>query len=153
MKPSPPGWPRISSAVFYEDAAQAIDWLCNAFGFEVRLKVEGEDGGIQHSELVYGEGVVMVASSTKPPRPENTYRRSPRTLGGANTQSMMLYIDDVEAHCARARGAGAKIVSEPNTRDYGAEYWIDRGYEAEDLEGHHWWFIQRLRDPIAKPRP
>ena len=48
MKPTPKGWPRISSAVFYDDAAAAIDWLCRVFDFEVRLKVEGE--GEWHSE-------------------------------------------------------------------------------------------------------
>jgi uncharacterized glyoxalase superfamily protein PhnB len=60
MKPPPQGWPRISSAVFYENAAQAIDWLCRAFGFEVRLKVEGERGRIEHSELAFGEGLIVV---------------------------------------------------------------------------------------------
>jgi uncharacterized glyoxalase superfamily protein PhnB len=63
---------------------------------------------------------------------------------------MMVYVDDVEAHCQRAREAGAKIVSEPTTTDYGEEYWSDQGYEAEDLDGHHWWFYQRLRNPVAK---
>jgi uncharacterized glyoxalase superfamily protein PhnB len=62
----------------------------------------------------------------------------------------MVYVDDAEAHCARARAAGAKIVEEPTTHDYGEEYWTDRGYEAEDLEGHHWWFYQRLRTPGAQ---
>jgi uncharacterized glyoxalase superfamily protein PhnB len=62
----------------------------------------------------------------------------------------MLYVDDVEAHCARAREAGAKIVSEPKTTDYGEEYWSDRGYECTDLDGHHFWFMQRLRSPKAK---
>ena len=57
----------------------------------------------------------------------------------------MVFVDDVEAHCVRARNAGAKIVSEPKTSDYGAEYWIDRTYEAKDVEGHHWWFCQRLK--------
>ena len=42
MKPTPKGWPRLSSALCYDNAAAAIDWLCNAFGFEVRLKVEGD---------------------------------------------------------------------------------------------------------------
>ena len=42
MKPPPKDWPRISSALAYDDAATAIDWLCRAFGFKVRLKVEGE---------------------------------------------------------------------------------------------------------------
>ncbi len=39
MKPAPPGWTRISSSLYYDDAAKAIDWLCDAFGFTVRIKV------------------------------------------------------------------------------------------------------------------
>jgi uncharacterized glyoxalase superfamily protein PhnB len=150
MKPSPPGWPRISSAVFYQEAAKAIDWLCQAFGFEVRLKIEGEDGSIVHSELVFGDGLIMVGASKKEPRAGREFCKSPRDVGGANTQSMMVYVDDVEAHCKRAREAGARIVMEPKTTDYGEEYWSDRGYEAEDFEGHRWWFYQRLRDPVVK---
>ena len=46
MKPTPSGWPRLSSSVFYDDPRAAIDWLCRAFGFELRLKVEGDDGAI-----------------------------------------------------------------------------------------------------------
>jgi len=55
MKKPPPGWPRITSSVFYDDAAKAIDWLCSTFGFEIRLKVEGEGGRIEHSELTFGD--------------------------------------------------------------------------------------------------
>ena len=143
MKPTPPGWPRISSAVYYDDAAAAIDWLCNAFGFEVRLKVEGEGGRIEHSELTYGEGLIMVAEA----KGKFPQVRSPGQVAGANTQNMMVYVDDVEAHCKRAREAGAKIVTEPKTSDYGEDYWTDRSYECEDVGGHHWWFCQRLRDP------
>ena len=51
MNPPPPGWPRLSSCLYYEDAATAIDWLCDAFGFEVRLRVEDDAGRIVHSEL------------------------------------------------------------------------------------------------------
>ena len=51
MNKPPQGWPRITAAVFYDDAAKAIDWLCEAFGFEVRLKIEGDGGRIEHSEL------------------------------------------------------------------------------------------------------
>ena len=54
-------------------------------------------------------------------------------------------VDDADAHCERARAAGAVIATEPATQDYGEGYWADRGYEARDLEGHHWWFMQRLR--------
>lgn len=147
MKPTPTGWPRISSSLYYEDASRAIDWLCKAFGFEVQLKIEGESGRIEHSEIRYGDGMIMVGSADHPEK--SPTRRSPKSLGGANTQNMFLYVDDVEAHCKQARAAGAKIHKEPTTTDYGEEYWTDRSYEAEDLEGHRWWFAERLRD--AKP--
>jgi uncharacterized glyoxalase superfamily protein PhnB len=143
MKATPPGWPRISSAVYYEDPGQAIDWLCRAFGFELRLKVEGDGGSIEHSELTFGEGLIMVGGLQKSEK--YPYRKSPNQLSGANTQSMMVYVDDVEAHCARARAAGATIVTELETHDYGEDYWSDRGYECRDVGGHHWWFFQRLR--------
>jgi len=146
MKPTPPDWPRISSALFYQDASKAIDWLCEAFGFEVRLKVEGDGGRIEHSELEYGDGLVMVGSAEF----KRNWCRSPRSLGGANTQSLFMYVDDVEAHCARARRAGGKILTEPKTTDYGEDYWTDRSYECEDVEGHHWWFAQRMRNPKSK---
>src|SRR5439155_27346127 len=110
MNPTPPGWPRISPALFYDQASQAIDWLSRAFGFEVQLKVEGEAGVIEHSELVFGGGLVMVGSTHKA-----AYRRSPRALGGANTQALHIYVDDVEAHCAAARPAGATLLVEPKT--------------------------------------
>ncbi len=147
MKPTPPDWPRLSTALYYQDAAKAIDWLCSAFDFQIRLKVEGDAGQIEHSELEYGEALIMAAQADRAKTPHG---RSPRSLDGANTQSIMLYVDDVEAHCARARAAGAKITVEPKTSDYGEEYWSDRSYEAEDLDGHHWWFSQRLRNPPPK---
>jgi uncharacterized glyoxalase superfamily protein PhnB len=149
MKPPPPGWPRISSGLYYQDPLSAIDWLCKAFGFVVQEKIV-EGGKLQHSELKYGEGLIMVADEKKEARGEASYRRSPRSIGGANTQNMALYVDDVEAHYQQARAAGATMITEPATTDYGESYWSDRGYEAEDLEGHHWWFIQRMRNPPPK---
>ena len=148
MKPTPKGWPRLSGAIYYDDAAAAIDWLSRAFGLDVRMKVEGEGGRIEHSELVYGEAVVMVAQSGKrPTHPKFPPCSSPRSLNGANTQMLMLYVDGIDAHCARAREAGANIIEEPADHDYGADYWADRGYGALDPEGHMWWFTERLRNP------
>src|SRR6267378_2040889 len=89
-------WPRIAPAIYYLDAAKAIDWLCRAFGFKVRLKVEGEGGRIEHSELVYGEGLVMVGEAER--QEKAPYRSSPRAAGGINTQNLMVYVDDAEAH-------------------------------------------------------
>jgi uncharacterized glyoxalase superfamily protein PhnB len=148
MRPTPPGWPRISSALYYQDASKAIDWLARAFGFEVLLKIEGDGGRIEHSELTFGEGLIMVGEGRNQER--RPFVRCPADVGGGNTQNMMVYVDDVEAHCTRAREAGAKIVSEPKTTDYGEDHWSDRGYECTDVGGHHWWFCQRLRDPKPK---
>lgn len=142
-KQPPKGWPRISSALTYREANKAIDWLCRAFGFEVQLKVEADNGKIAHAELVLGGGLIMTGDVDKEGRGWN---KSPRELGGANTQSLCVYIDDADAHCERARAAGATIANEPKTTDYGDGYWVDRGYEAVDLEGHHWYFVQRLQD-------
>jgi len=141
--PAPKGWPRISSGITYLDADAAITWLCQAFGFTVRLKIDGEDGAVEHSELTYGDGVIMVGDLRKLTKFPQT--RAPGQIEGGNTQTMMVYVDDVDAHCARARAHGATIVKEPETTNYGEEYWTDRGYGCVDLGGRLWWFQQRLR--------
>jgi len=147
MKPTPKGWPRLSVAIYYDDAAGAIDWLSSAFGFEVRLKVEGDGGRIEHSELVYGEAMVMVGQSGQNARRAKLpLSASPRSIGGANTQSLMLFVDNVDEHCTRARAVGATVVEEPAVHDYGAVYWVDRSYGALDPEGHLWWFTERVRN-------
>ncbi|MBL8317817.1 MAG: VOC family protein [Burkholderiaceae bacterium] len=144
MNPTPPDWPRLSSSLYYRDGAKMIDWLCQAYGFALRLKVEGEAGRIEHSELTFGEAVVMVGDERRG-TPWGVDLLSPASVGGANTQGLMFYVDDVDAHCARARAAGARIVAEPAVHDYGEDYWADRSYGTLDPEGHFWWFSQRLR--------
>jgi uncharacterized glyoxalase superfamily protein PhnB len=150
MNPTPAGWPRFSGSVVYQDAAAAIEWLCDAFGFEIRLKVEGENGRIEHCELSLGDGLIMLTQES--PTAERAWKRSlrsPKSLNGANTQCLMFFVDDAEAHCARARAGGARIVEEPAVHDYGDDYWADRSYGALDPEGHLWWITQRLRGPAT----
>ena len=139
----PEGWPRISSSVFYDDAGAAIDWLARAFGFEVRMKVEGDQGQVVHSQLTLNGGLIMVGQVGL--TNERPFCKSPQGVGGANTQALCVFVADADAHCERARAAGAAIRTEPATQDYGEDYWADRTYEAVDLEGHHWWFLQRVR--------
>ena|ERR1700683_927550 len=151
MKPTPSGWPRFTSAVVYQDAAKSIGWLCDAFGFEVRLKVEGENGKIEHCELGYGEGLLMVGQED--PKSERKWKRalrSPRSLEGASTQSIMFFVDDADAHCTHARACGARIVEEPASHDYGVDHFADRSYGALDPEGHMWWITQRVRNPPTR---
>lgn len=144
MQPTPPRWPRASTSVFYEDAPAAIDWLCAAFSFELRLRIEGEGGAIEHSELEYGDAVVMVGSAG-PAGGEGAALqwRSPRAAGGC-TQAVFIYVDDIDAHHDQAVAAGAQIFRALATSDYGEGYWSDRGYGCLDPEGHAWWFAQRL---------
>ena len=151
MKPVPKNWTRFSSAVNYTDANKAIDWLCEAFGFEVRLKVEGDGGILVHSELVFGDGLLMVGDTRSMGHKGWSHQQSPAQIGGVNTQSIQVYVDDVLAHCERARKAGATITMEPKVSDYGEEFWADRSYECRDHEGHTWWFTERLRSSETTP--
>ncbi len=144
MKAPPKGWPRLSVSVFYEDAPAAIDWLCRAFGFELRLKVEGDAGDIVHSEPMFGEALVMVGSA-QGKEPYQKQFKTPRQLGGAMTQTLAIFVDDCDAQYARAVAAGAGTVREPTTSDYGDDYWSDRTCGVTDPEGHLWWFMQRIR--------
>jgi PhnB protein len=127
----------VTPYLLYEDAAAAIDWLSRVFGFEERLRYEDESGTVTHAELVLGEGTIFLGY----PGPDY---RSPRKLG-AFTDLTHVYVEDVDAHFARARDAGAKVHAEPEDQVYG-----DRRYDAEDLEGHRWSFAQLLRDVPAE---
>lgn len=146
MNPAPSDWPRFSSVVVYQDAAAAIEWLCVSFGFTVRIKVEGAGGRIEHCELEYGDGLIMVAQED--PQSAKLWKRalrSPKSVQGAMTQSLMFFVDDADAHYAHALAHGAGIIAEPETHDYGDDHWTDRSYAATDPEGHLWWVTQRLR--------
>ncbi|MCA9585170.1 MAG: VOC family protein [Myxococcales bacterium] len=145
MKPVPKGWPRMSASVYYDDPRAAIDWLCKAFGFETRMVVEGDDGSIVHSELMFDEGLVMVGSVGKNNESDAFTPISPKSLEGRVTGSLCLFVDDCDAHHKVAVEHGAKIVREPTTNDYGDDYWTDRSYGALDPEGHLWWFMQRIK--------
>ena len=137
MPTNPPeNMPRISPNVFYDDPAAALEWLSKAFGFEIRMSVPGPDGSLMHAEMQVAESVVMLS-----PASGAEAWKSPQALGGAVTQALYVYVDDVDAHCARARAAGAAVVSEPEDM-----FWGDRSYVVEDLEGHRWSFAQHVRD-------
>ena len=101
------------------------------------------EGKLKHSELEFGEdGLIMVVGTSTGGK---TQGMSPKTINGGNTQSLFIYVDDIEAHYQKSKQVQAKILSELATTDYGAEYWADRGYGAEDPEGHCFWFAQRIR--------
>ncbi|BBK44801.1 glyoxalase [Allostella vacuolata] len=130
----------VISALSYEDPDAAIAFLEKAFGFETHMRVTDADGKLQHGEVTYDGALVMLG-----PAGWAEWAKSPRAVGGANTQSVHVEVADVDAHCARARAAGARIVMEPSDQFYG-----DRTYRAADCEGHHWIFAQHVREPSAE---
>ena len=117
----------------YDDAAAAIAWLCEAFGFEEHLVVPGEDGAVVHAQLVFGNGMVMLGSARA--SEFDDLQKPPSALGGAVSQSPYIIVDDADEHYARAVAAGAEIVIEIKDEDYGG-----RDYSCRDPEGHIWNF-------------
>ena len=125
--------PRVAPYLFYEDVARALTWLAEAFGFRERMRMPGSDGRIRHAEMdIATDGVILMGCAG----PDYC---NPKHLG-AMTQTLYVQVDNVDAHCARARAAAAIIAEEPADQQYG-----DRRYAAEDPEGHRWYFAQPLR--------
>lgn len=131
----------LTSAVSYQDSKAAFRWLEQAFGFEPLIVLLDADGNLAHSEMGYGASVVMVGNEW------SDDHKSPKSLGGKNTQSVHVQLavgEDIDAHCDRARTAGAGIIAEPETQFYG-----DRSYRAKDPEGHIWTFGVTVAEKTA----
>jgi uncharacterized glyoxalase superfamily protein PhnB len=127
--------PSFSSALCYRDPKAALRWLEDAFGFEPFMVILDGDGNLAHSEMRFGDGVIMVGNEW------SAAHKSPKSIDGLNTQTVHVHLlDDIDAHCARARKAGATILAEPETQFYG-----DRTYRAADPEGHIWTFGQTVK--------
>lgn len=131
---APAHYPTVTPYLLYEHVGAALAWLEQAFGFRERLRMADDDGTVNHAEMDVGaDGVIMLGA------PGSGYR-NPQRLEGV-TVLLHVYVDDIDAHFARAQAAGARILSEPVDKEYG-----DRRYDAVDLEGHGWSFAQPLRD-------
>ena len=131
--------PTIGPLLWYRDPRAAIAWLEQAFGFETRLVVESAAGGVIHSELTLVDGYIMVVG------PPSGKAVSPAQFGGRSTQSVHVQLKDgLDAHCERARAAGAAIDREPATQPYG-----DRVYTCVDVEDHPWSFGQTVKAMTA----
>lgn len=131
-------------AVAYRDRKAAMDFLEQAFGFEVSLLVTDTAGEIGHAEMTFAGARIAISGEWGDPAligPATV--RSPAGLGGANTGFLRIQMaDGVDAHCRRARAAGATITQEPGDQFYG-----ERNYRCLDPEGHIWTFGQ----PVANP--
>ena len=120
-------------AMRYRALAPAIDWLCATFGFEKHRVVTAEDGRVVFAQLTFGPSMILlgpVANSEI-----DAFMKQPDEVGGAETQSCYLVVDDIAAHRARVEAAGAEIVVDLRDFAYGG-----RGYTCRDPEGHIWNF-------------
>lgn len=119
----------------YNDARAAIVWLCATFGFVELFSVPESGPYVRHAQLKLGANIIMLGSV----RPDDGMA-SPQTLGSA-TQSLCVYVEDLDTHFESARSAGAEIVSPLESTDFGS-----RGYSVRDPEGHLWTFGNYLPD-------
>ena len=118
----------VVPVLIYPDVRQAVEWLGEAFGFVERVQI----GEAHRAQLKVGDGAVIVADvrgDRRPPRP------------GEATHSVLVRVDDANAHFERAKAHGARIHMEPTDFEYG-----ERQYAAEDPAGHRWTFSETLAD-------
>jgi uncharacterized glyoxalase superfamily protein PhnB len=110
----------------YPDVNQAAAWLCDAFGFSVRLRI-----GSHRVQMNVGDGAVIVRE----------LRPSEANAALGVGHSVTVRVEDADAHCQRAREHGARITQDPVTHPYG-----ERQYNAEDFAGYSWTFSQSVAD-------
>ena len=122
----------------YKNAQKAIEWLCNAFGFEEHLVVRSDNDLIAHAELKLDKVMVMLGSAQHNNETAfSKYLKHPADIGNCETQTPYIIMEDnyLDEHFAKAKSYGAKIIIELRTEDYGG-----RNYSCADLEGHLWSF-------------
>jgi uncharacterized glyoxalase superfamily protein PhnB len=111
----------VIPVLIYPDPSVAADWLCAAFGFTVRLRIANH-----RIQMRVGSGCITIAEGNVTPN---------------HSHITQIRIEDADAHCARARQHGVRILTEPVDHVYG-----ERQYNAEDFAGHRWDFTQTIAD-------
>jgi uncharacterized glyoxalase superfamily protein PhnB len=117
--------------IYYRNVPEAIAWLQRIFGFREHYRY-GDPDNPSGAQLLAGQAYLMVAESKGPQTPAEL---------GYGTQSLTIFVEEVEAHYERSKAAGAAIVEEPHETIYG-----EFQYAALDLEGHHWLFSRHAKD-------
>ena len=119
----------VTPVLVYPDVRAAVDWLQSALGFEEKVRI----GDAHRSQLAFGaDGAVVVA---------DVRRDKAAPSGGIVTHEIKLRVDDVDEALALAREAGAQVLEEPKTYEYG-----ERSCVVEDPGGHRWELTQTVRD-------
>jgi uncharacterized glyoxalase superfamily protein PhnB len=136
--------PAVIPMLSYEDGVAAMDWLHRAFGFRELARHTEPDGRLSHGEMQAGGGMIMLASPTPDYQGPKRHREMCEQARKWSTvpwviDGVLVVVPQLKRHFARAKAAGATILSEIEEDPPG------RRYRAEDLEGHRWFFMQKTR--------
>jgi uncharacterized glyoxalase superfamily protein PhnB len=126
----------VVPTLIYDDVPDAVDWLCNAFGFRLRIRA-----GRGHAQLAIGGGSMMLGQSRTEAGPDGDALVFAPPDDRRVSQSIFVAVDDVDAHHRRAVAAGARIAQAPTDHMFG-----ERQYTAFDLAGYRWTFSQSIAD-------
>jgi PhnB protein len=134
--------PDVVPFLAYEDGIAALKWLTEVFGFTESVRLTTADGRLSHGEMSIGDGLVMLARTQPDYEGPRRHRLNCRFAASWSAlpwiiDGVLVYVEDVDAHYARAKAAGAAILSEPEDGPPA------RRYRVEDLEGHRWMFMER----------
>jgi uncharacterized glyoxalase superfamily protein PhnB len=132
-KKIPAGHAQVMPYLHYLDPAAAIDFLERAFGFVRRVVHKDESGAVAHAQLSVGANTIALGPA------HQAFGYAAASALPALHASFWCYVDDADAHCKRARAAGARILRGPSDQPYGV-----REYDALDCEGQEWYFCQPL---------
>ncbi|MBP1964311.1 VOC family protein [Paenibacillus aceris] len=119
--------------IYYDNVETSLNWLTATFGFREYYRFEQPDGQLHGALLHLDSAWVMLKNS-------NPSQISPAKLG-YSTQTLMIFVEDIDLHYERTKLAGANIVEALNETEYG-----ERHYVVQDIEGHHWMFSKHVRD-------
>lgn len=115
----------------YERPDEAIGWLKTALGFKEHAVYRNNAGVVEHAELTFGSGMIMLGAVRD--SPFSKYMVQPSETGGRETQSQYLVTSDVRGVYAQAKAVGAEILLDLREESYGGEHFTCR-----DPEGHVW---------------
>ena len=135
----------IAPAIRYRDLATAVEWLCTAFGFELRSVARGQDGCLDYAELSFGSGTLLLGSA-RDEEADGLAAKSDQ-VGSSEIQSCYVLVDDIDALRVKAAQANVNIVF-----DNKADEFTGRSFSCRDLEGHIWFFGKSTPGSV-QPRP
>lgn len=129
--------------VLYRDANAGIEWLKNVLGFTEHVVYRNTDGAVEHAELLFGNGMLMVGTAGLNAQTA-AWMALPADLGGRNTGGSYLIVKDYAPLWQQALAAGVEVMLPLRTMDYGGQ-----AFSVRDPDGHLWSVGEY--DPWAAP--